>query len=186
MTDPTVAKSGPLSPVRNRRVLPRPCPRRIIPYRNRRSVPEVDDFLDTPRRDQTRSGLPPVVLLYLHGQLSQFQNQICLLNGVRFSLNRSMDHGAGKLAVQSADVIVVGGGLAGLSAAALVARAGRSVIVVEQAGHLGGAPPRTFATRFTGTSAPRSLLCGPRFSSFQRPWRFVQRAAPRALAAGCW
>ena len=37
-----------------------------------------------------------------------------------------------------ADLVVVGGGLAGLSAAALVARAGRSVVVLEQASHLGG------------------------------------------------
>jgi len=37
-----------------------------------------------------------------------------------------------------ADLIVVGGGQAGLSAAALVAQAGRSVIVLEQASHLGG------------------------------------------------
>jgi phytoene dehydrogenase-like protein len=36
------------------------------------------------------------------------------------------------------DLIVVGGGLAGLTAAALVARAGRSVVVLEQAGQLGG------------------------------------------------
>src|SRR5437016_6311452 len=36
------------------------------------------------------------------------------------------------------DLIVVGGGLAGLTAAALVAREGRSVAVLERAGHLGG------------------------------------------------
>ena len=36
------------------------------------------------------------------------------------------------------DVVVVGGGLAGLSAAALVAQAGRSVILFEQAGDVGG------------------------------------------------
>ncbi len=36
------------------------------------------------------------------------------------------------------DLIVVGGGLAGLTAAALVARAGRSVVVLEQASTLGG------------------------------------------------
>lgn len=36
------------------------------------------------------------------------------------------------------DLVVVGGGLAGLTAAALVARAGRSVVVLEQATALGG------------------------------------------------
>src|SRR5262245_23481285 len=36
------------------------------------------------------------------------------------------------------DVVIVGGGLAGLSAAAIVARAGRSVVVLEQASSLGG------------------------------------------------
>jgi phytoene dehydrogenase-like protein len=36
------------------------------------------------------------------------------------------------------DLIVVGGGLAGLCAAALVARAGRTVVVLEKASHLGG------------------------------------------------
>ena len=37
-----------------------------------------------------------------------------------------------------ADLVVVGGGLAGLSTAALVAQAGRSVIVLEQAAEVGG------------------------------------------------
>lgn len=40
--------------------------------------------------------------------------------------------------IHSADAIVVGGGLAGLLAAARLARAGLSVRVFEQAGHLGG------------------------------------------------
>ena len=38
----------------------------------------------------------------------------------------------------SADVHVIGGGLGGLAAAALVARSGRSVVVHEQLGGLGG------------------------------------------------
>jgi phytoene dehydrogenase-like protein len=37
-----------------------------------------------------------------------------------------------------ADLVVIGGGLAGLAAAALVARAGRSVVVLEQGAPLGG------------------------------------------------
>jgi phytoene dehydrogenase-like protein len=36
------------------------------------------------------------------------------------------------------DLIVVGGGMAGLTAGAVVARAGRSVVLLEQASHLGG------------------------------------------------
>ncbi len=36
------------------------------------------------------------------------------------------------------DLVVVGGGLAGLSSAALVAQEGRSVVIFEQAGDVGG------------------------------------------------
>ena len=36
------------------------------------------------------------------------------------------------------DLVVVGGGLAGLSTGALVAQSGRSVIVFEQASNVGG------------------------------------------------
>ena len=41
------------------------------------------------------------------------------------------------------DVVVVGGGHNGLTAAAYLARAGRSVLVLERAGHVGGAAVST-------------------------------------------
>ena len=57
-----------------------------------------------------------------------------------------------------ADLIVVGGGLAGLCAAALVARAGRTVIVLEKAGHLGGRAGHPSASMgFIGTSVRTRL-----------------------------
>jgi phytoene dehydrogenase-like protein len=58
-----------------------------------------------------------------------------------------------------ADLIVVGGGLAGLSAAALVARAGRSVIVLEQAGHLGGRAATQVREGIYWNLGPHALYC---------------------------
>ena len=45
---------------------------------------------------------------------------------------------AAEFSSSDVDLVVVGGGLAGLSTAALVAQAGRSVIVLEQAAEVGG------------------------------------------------
>ena len=56
-------------------------------------------------------------------------------------------------------MIVVGGGLAGFSAAALVARAGRSVIVVEQAGHLGGRAATHVRDEIHWNLGPHALYC---------------------------
>jgi phytoene dehydrogenase-like protein len=58
-----------------------------------------------------------------------------------------------------ADLIVVGGGLAGLSAAALVARAGRSVIVLEQASHLGGRAATQVRQGIHWNLGPHALYC---------------------------
>jgi phytoene dehydrogenase-like protein len=58
-----------------------------------------------------------------------------------------------------ADLIVIGGGLAGLCAAALVARAGRTVIVLEKASHLGGRAVTHVHGGIHWNLGPHALYC---------------------------
>jgi phytoene dehydrogenase-like protein len=58
-----------------------------------------------------------------------------------------------------ADLIVVGGGLAGLCVAALVARGGRSVIVLEKASHLGGRAATHVRDGIHWNLGPHALYC---------------------------
>jgi phytoene dehydrogenase-like protein len=58
-----------------------------------------------------------------------------------------------------ADLIVVGGGLAGLATAALVARAGRTVIVLEQTGQLGGRAATHVRDEIHWNLGPHALYC---------------------------
>ncbi len=58
-----------------------------------------------------------------------------------------------------ADAIIVGGGLAGLAAAVLVARAGRSVIVIEQAGEIGGRAATRVRQGVHWNLGARALYC---------------------------
>jgi len=61
---------------------------------------------------------------------------------------------------QATDVIIIGGGLAGLTAAALAARAGRSVVVLEKANRLGGRALTTRHAEAAFNLGPHALYCG--------------------------
>ena len=61
---------------------------------------------------------------------------------------------------ESAEVVVVGGGLAGLVAAAYAARAGRSVIVCEKAAALGGRAATSCVGEFRFNLGPHALYQG--------------------------
>lgn len=74
--------------------------------------------------------------------------------------------------VQTSDVIVIGGGVAGLAAAGALGRSGIRVILLEARGRLGG---RVFTARPKGWDAPVEL--GPEFvhSGNEAFWRFLRR-----------
>lgn len=57
------------------------------------------------------------------------------------------------------DLVVVGGGLAGLTAAALVARQGKSVLVLEKSNHLGGRAITNVQAGVQFNLGPHALYC---------------------------
>jgi phytoene dehydrogenase-like protein len=86
---------------------------------------------------------------------------------------------------QSADVIVVGGGLAGLATAALVARAGRSVVLFERADELGGRAVTHVRQGAAFNIGPHALYCCGRafrlFRELQIPFTGRLPKAARGL-----
>ena len=77
---------------------------------------------------------------------------------------------------ESADVVVIGAGLAGIAAAARLAKARHRVILLEQRDRIGGAWATTELDGATVDAAP------PIFS-FPAPWRDLFRKSGRALEA---
>ena len=103
-----------------------------------------------------------------------------------FLHDRSIEHGYdGYPLLIDADLIVVGGGLAGLSAAALVAQAGRSVIVLEQSGQLGGRAATQFVMGFIGISARMLSIVAAMRSGCSRSSTSRSPGVFRTLDAGC-
>ena len=64
-----------------------------------------------------------------------------------------------ELSSHDVDLVVVGGGLAGLSAAALVAQTGRSVTVYEQASDVGGRAATQVRQSISFNLGPHALYC---------------------------
>jgi phytoene dehydrogenase-like protein len=77
---------------------------------------------------------------------------------------------------ESADVVVIGAGLAGVGAAARLAKAGHRVVLTEQRDRIGGA----WATQQLDG---RTVDAAPPIFSFPAPWRDLFRKSGRALEA---
>ena len=98
---------------------------------------------------------------FYQSRCHKFKARVCLLRSADWRIE-SREHQSWKCETRrafDADVIVVGGGLAGLSAAALVARAGRSVIVVEKSSHLGGRAATHVRDEIHWNLGPHALYC---------------------------
>lgn len=80
------------------------------------------------------------------------------------------------------DVAVVGGGLAGLTAAALLARAGRRVVLCEAAGSVGGRARTFIEDGFHFNLGPHALYSGGRAAAVLRDLGVSYRGAPPPLS----
>jgi len=82
------------------------------------------------------------------------------------------------------DVVVVGGGLAGLAAATLAARRGRRVRLFEKAGELGGRATTQVKEGFAFNIGPHALYRGSAGMRILRELGIVPQGAPPAPAGG--
>jgi phytoene dehydrogenase-like protein len=134
-TSPITEDRGPLSPVRNG-AFNRAAPFKTNYNTHTGAIEHSSSILDG--RRSRKSNRHARAALITTG-LSQIRRCFCLSWREQPDLIRKETNMHGEYSGSSdVDLVVVGGGLAGLSTAALVAQAGRSVLVLEQAAEVGG------------------------------------------------
>jgi len=82
------------------------------------------------------------------------------------------------------DVVVVGGGLAGLTAATLAARQGRRVQLFEKAGEVGGRATTQLKDGFAFNIGPHALYRGSAGMRILRDLGIVPQGSPPAPSGG--
>jgi phytoene dehydrogenase-like protein len=80
--------------------------------------------------------------------------------------------------------IVIGGGLAGLTAANALAQPGRKVTLLEQSEHLGGRAITQLETGFELNLGPHALYCGGPATRTFTEWKIPLHGHPPATGAG--
>src|SRR6266481_4178819 len=86
--------------------------------------------------------------------------------------------------IRSTDVVVIGGGLAGLTAATYLARAGRKVTLFEKARDLGGRAATTVKGDFSFNLGPHALYQGGAGIKILRELSIFFTGRPPAVSNG--
>ncbi|MBM7567897.1 NAD(P)/FAD-dependent oxidoreductase [Paenibacillus sacheonensis] len=88
--------------------------------------------------------------------------------------------------MQKVDVVVVGGGIAGLTAAIYAAKAGKQTVVIEKQERLGGRAISNKKKRAYFNLGAHSLYKGDAYATFRELGLTLQGKQPSAFAYGVW